>query len=107
MATESVTVVDPVPLTAAGLAENEQLAPRGRFPQLSEIGCEKPPTGAMVSVKGAGVPAGTDAEGGSAPIVKSVDWPTAVPVRRMLCGLPGALSLIVMAPMLWPGADGL
>jgi hypothetical protein len=104
--TVRVAVVE-VPLVVAGLGENEHATPFGSVPQLSATGWENPPTGAIERAKVADIPAGTVADAGNAEIVKSVDCPTPVPVSRMLCGLPGAVSLIVTAPRLWPGADGL
>lgn len=59
-----------------------------------------------VTAIAAELPAATVADVGMALIAKSVCCPTPVPVSNTICGLPGALSTRVRAPMLDPGPVG-
>lgn len=100
----SVTFVGPLSVT--GFEEASHEAAAGKPLQVSPTAWENVPVGVNVSVKSAVCPAEIVALGGCALIVKSFCTPTPVPVSMTICGLPGALSDKVSAPMLEPAACG-
>jgi hypothetical protein len=64
-----------------------------------------PSFGVTVTPNIAGVPAAVVAEGADVAIEKSASTP--LPVSKTSCGLPGASSVMVSAPVLEPEALGL
>jgi hypothetical protein len=80
--TITVTVVVVVPPGVTGLAVAEQLAPFGRPLQLRVTGWANPPIEEIVRLNCADLPAGTEAEVGTAEKVKSDCCPNPVPVSR-------------------------
>ena len=95
----TVTVVPPA-IGVTGFAEKLQLVSFGRPVQLKFTGWLNPAIGDSRMVYEAVPPAVIDAVGVTAPIEKSAVCTKPVPVSSTICGLPGALSVMVKAPTL-------
>src|ERR1700689_2759213 len=95
----TVTTV-PAAVGVTGFAEKLQLTSFGSPVQLIFSGWLKPATEVSTTEQDAVPPAGIDALGVTAPMVKSDVCTKRLPVSSTVCGLPGALSVMVKAPTL-------
>jgi hypothetical protein len=101
--TETAILTTAVPLSATELGATAQVDSAGPPMQVRATVRLKPPEGETATVKFAVCPAETVVEAG---VTGANEKSCPVPLSAAVCGLPGALSLIVNVPDLVPLAVG-